>query len=119
MADYVLLGGAPLNDRIRVVVHSTVPGGNNEVGVAWSQALVDHLGDTTSVVPASILPAGRQAALDTGSVYEWEFTFVDDANATPAARQSNLETEIQIRESAEITRLQGILRYFGKTGSVA
>jgi hypothetical protein len=92
--------------------------GNNEVGVAWSAALVDYLESTVSVVPVSILPVGRQADLDAGAVYEWEFTFADDADGTPANRIANLETAILAGEAGEVVRLQNILRYFGKTGSV-
>lgn len=118
MPDYILLEGSPLNNRVRVVVHSDVPPGNNAVGVAWSDALVGHLDSTVSRVPAAFLPAGRQTALDNGTVYEWEFTFSDDANKTPANRLTALEAEISAKESDEQTRLANLLRFYGHTGSI-
>ena len=39
-------------------------------------------------------------------------------NLTNAERITNLETEIAARETVEFTRLQGILDYYGKTGTV-
>lgn len=118
MADYVLLEGSPKNNQIRVVVHTTVPNGNNQAGTPWGQALVGSLESTVSRVPPSFLPVGRQAELDAGSVYEWEFSFEDDANANANSRVTNLESEIVAREAAESARMQNRLRYFGRTGSV-
>ena len=68
MASYVLLGGAPKGNSQRIVVHTDVPAGTNQAGVSWGDALVGYLGDTTSVVPLSILPAGRQTDLDSGNL---------------------------------------------------
>lgn len=119
MADYVLLGGGARNNLVRVVVHSTTPAGNNAVNVAWSTALVGHLESTVSVVPASLLPPGRQADLDAGTVYEWEFTHEDDAGKTPAERLASVEAAVLAREANEQTRLANLLRYWGFTGTVA
>ncbi len=118
MADYVLLEGGKFNDRIRVVVHTSVPDALNAVGFNWRTALVEHVGDTQSRVPTSILPGGRQALLDTGELYEWEFMFPDDRNLPSAVRLSNLESDITVRESDELAQLQSILNYYGQTGSV-
>lgn len=118
MADYVLLESAGLNNRIRVVVHTTVPNGNNAVGNTWKSALVEYLGDTASQVPVSVLPVGRQADLDAGDVYEWSFSFEDDANAPTPTRLANLEAEILALEAGELSRLQNVLRYWGRTATV-
>lgn len=117
MADYVLLEQSELNNQIRIVVHSTVPAGSNVAGTTWKDALVSSV-DTTSRVPAALLPAGRQTALNNGDLYEWEFSFEDDANKTPANRLAALEAAISARESAELQRMANRLRYFGHVGSI-
>ena len=122
MADYILLEGGDKGDRVRVVVHTAVPNSNNSVQVKWRDALVAWSQTvkegTVSEVPVSFLPAGVQADLDTGALYEWEFVFVDDANLPDSQRITNLETEVANREADELTRLQTILDYYGKTGTV-
>ena len=118
MADYVLLEGGKYDDGIRVVVHTNVPDTLNAVGFNWRTALVEHVGDTQSRVPVAILPGGRQALLDTGELYEWEFTFRDDRTIPSAERLTNLEAGVTIEESDELSRLQNILNYYGHTGSV-
>lgn len=117
MADYILLEQSEKNNQVRIVVHSSVPAGSNQAGVTWKDALVAST-DTTSSVPASLLPAGRQTLLDNGDLYEWEFSFEDDANESPATRLTDLEAEITARESAELDRMGNRLRYYGHTGSV-
>lgn len=117
MADYVLLEQSELNNQVRIVVHSTVPTGSNQAGMTWKDALVASV-DTTSRVPAALLPAGRQTALDAGDLYEWELSFEDDANKTPANRLAALEAEIASRESAELQRMANRLRYYGHVGSI-
>ncbi len=117
MADYILLE-SPKRDRVRVVIHTAVPNSNNAVGVKWRDALVGWADDTTSAVPVALLPAGVQADLDIGAVYEWQFVFADDANLSNGQRITNLETGIANREADEFARLQEILNFYGKTGSV-
>ncbi len=122
MADYILLEGGDKGDRVRVVVHTAVPNSNNSVQVKWRDALVAWSQTvkegTVSEVPVSFLPAGVQADLDTGALYEWEFVFVDDGKLPNPERLINLETEVANREADELTRLQTILDYYGKTGTV-
>ncbi len=118
MADYVLLEGSDKNNRIRVIVHSDVPAGNNAVGVAWSDALVGFLSDTVSVVPVSLLPPGRQAELDAGTKYEWSLSFEDDANESPVTRLANIEAAVAVGEADQIAELSNRLRYWGKVGTV-
>ena len=135
MADYILLESpesgttGTKHDRIRIVVHTAIPGSGpnseNEVKVKWRDAIVGWVGsraevpgDLTSIVPVSVLPTGVQADLDTGALYEWEFTYVDDANLPKLQRVTNLEIQIADREAAELERVQGILDFYGKTGSV-
>ncbi len=131
MADYILLESPETgttgskHDRVRVVVHTAVPNSNNAVNVKWRNAVVGWVGsqaevpgDTTSRVPVSVLPAGVQTQLDTGAFYEWEFTMIDDANLPNPQRVVNLEAEVVSRDSVELEKVQGILEFYGKTGSV-
>ena len=122
MADYIPLEGGDKGDRVRVVVHTAVPNSNNSVQVKWRDALVGWSQTvkegTGSEVPVSMLPAGVQADLDSGALYEWEFVFVDDGNLPNPQRITNLETEITNRETDELARLQTMLDYYGKTGAV-
>ena len=122
MADYILLEGGDKGDRVRVVVHTAVPNSNNSVQIKWRDALVGWSQTvkegTVSEVPISMLPAGVQADLDSGALYEWEFVYVDDADLPNSERITNLEAEVANREADELTRLQTILDYYGKTGTV-
>ena len=118
MADYILLESADKQNQVRVVVHTAVPNSNNAVGVKWRDALVAWKGDATSAVPVSMLPAGVQADLDTGAVYEWGDDIDFDANLSNAAKLAAINTWVSDNEADEFTRLQSILEFYGKTGTV-
>ncbi len=125
MADYILLESADKQNQVRVVVHTPVPNSNNAVNVKWRDAVVawvgsrtDPVGDMTSVVPVSLLPAGVQAARDAGVVYEWEGTVRFDANISNTAKLAAIDTWVADNEADEFARLQSILEFYGKTGSV-
>ncbi len=115
--EYVVTTNADRGHRVSGFAHSTVPLGDNAAGTPWSQALVEPLGDTTSQVPASILPPGRQALLDAGSVFEWGFTVSIDANGLPAEKTATVEAWLVATEDAELTVLQNRLQFWGHTGS--
>lgn len=119
MADYLILDTSQANNSSRVVVHSTIPAGNNAVGNTWQSVLAAMQGGLVqSAVPASLMPPGRQAELDSGAVYEWVFQAEYDANATPANKQAVVEAQIAAREATELSRLQNTLRFWGFTGSI-
>ncbi len=128
MADYILLEGGDMDEWVRVVVHTDIPttgpNAKNAVNVKWSDAIIGYapvtkepLG-TTSVVPTSFLPTGRQALLDAGEIWESEFRMDDNANLTPAERLTNIETAVAQHSSDELARLRKLLNYYGKVGSV-
>ena len=118
MADYILLESAHKQNQVRVVAHTAVPNSNNAVGVKWRDAFVGYVGDTTSAVPVSILPTGVQTDLDTGTVYEWEGTVRFDANLSNAAKLTAINTWVADNEAGEFARLQSILEFYSKTGTV-
>ena len=128
MPDYILLQSGKMNERVRVVVHTAIPitgpNSKNAVQVKWQDAIVGHaplykepLG-TTSVVPISFLPSGRQAELDDGSVWESEFWVDDSAKLDPQVRLANIEAAVAQHSTDELVLLQNLLNYYGKTGSV-
>ena len=118
MADYILLESADKQNQVRVVAHLAVPNSNNAVGVKWRDAVAAYVDDTTSAVPVSILPAGVQANLDSGAVYEWSGTVEFDANLSNADKLAAVDTWVADGEADEFTRLQSILEFYGKTGSI-
>ena len=128
MADYILLESADKQNQVRVVAHTAIPGNgpnsNNAVGVKWRDALVGWITSqtpgqgTTSVVPVSMLPAGVQADLDTGAVYEWGDDIDFDANLSNTDKLTEIETWVAVRDTVEFARLQSILEFYGKTGTV-
>ncbi len=115
--EYVILTNSDKGHRISGFAHSVVPAGDNDAGTPWSQALIEHLEDTTSKVSSSVLPAGRQTELDAGSKYEWAFTIGVNANDTPAAKETTVQAELVIRETEVLSVLQNRLQFWGKTGS--
>ena len=124
MADYILLESADKQNQVRVVVHTAVPNSNNAVGVKWRDAVVAWIESqipgqgTTSVVPVSMLPAGVQADLDAGAVYEWEGTVLFSAKLSNAAKLAAIEMWVLAGDNAEFTQLQSILEFYGKAGTV-
>ena len=126
MADYILLESADKQNEVRVVVHTAIPdtGPNsvNAVSVKWRDALVGWKGDTKSVVPQVrpdvFLPAGVQADLDSGALYEWLGTVRFDAHMSNADKLSAIETWVSDHEADELAWLQSILEFYGKTGTV-
>ncbi len=124
MADYILLESVDKQNQVRVVVHTAVPNLNNAVGVKWRDALVAWVEShtpgkgTTSVVPVSLLPAGVQADLDAGVVYEWEGVVRFNARLSNVDKVTAIDTWVADGEADEFTQLQSILKFYGKIGSV-
>ena len=120
MTQYYALAGSARGNSVKVVIHIQVPGTNNAAGVAWSSIAADYktsrTGDTVSEVPASMLEAGAQAALDAGTLYEHEFRVEDDINAPPATRLVNLETAVTAEAITQLAILQNQLNYWGQKG---
>ncbi len=116
--DYVILTLSDKGHRVSGYAHSTVPAGNNDIGTPWSQALIEYLEDTTSQVPSSVLPAGRQTDLDSGAKYEWAFTIDVNAHETPANKEAEVQSELVILEPDILASLQNRLQFWGRTGSI-
>ncbi len=117
---YVILQTAPLNNSSFVVVHSTVPPGNNQAGTPWTTALVEYKGGApiTSLVPTSLLSTGIQDQLDNGTRYEWSFTGTYGANDPSTGKRDQLESQLAAQSTGMRDDLQDTLRWWGQTGSV-
>ena len=129
MADYILLESAKQQHEVKVVVHSSVPGpGPNEknaVGVKWRDAVLgwagkrrDPLGDMTSVVPLSVLPAGVQSQLDIGALYEWEGLIKFASWLSDANKLVVIDNWVAVNEPFVFAEMQSRLEFYGLAGSV-
>lgn len=117
--EYVILTNSDRGHRISGFAHSVVPVGDNAAGTSWSQALIEYLETTTSQVPSSVLPAGRQTELDSGAKYEWPFTVGVNANDNPAGKEATVQAFLVAEESKILSELQNRLDFWGKTGSAS
>ncbi len=117
--DYVILTNSDKGHRISGFAHSDVPNGKNEANTFWTQALIEYLESTVSQVPSSVLPAGRQTELDSGTKYEWLFTVGVNANDTPADKEATVQAFLVAEEADILAELQNRLDFWGKTGSAS
>lgn len=120
--NYYVLQGSPKGTSLQVVLHVVVPGGNNAAGVAWQTAVVDYLSlpqglGTVSIVPG--LAVAEQTKLDNGQLVEYVEGVRDDANASDAARKTNVETHVAARAAEIGTELANMLQHWGESGSVS
>lgn len=116
---YVILTNSDKGHRISGFAHSIVSAANNSVGTKWRQALIEYLDNTTSEVPSSVLPVGRQSELDAGSKFEWPFTVGVNANDTPAAKEATVQAYLVAEESNILSKLENRLDFWGKTGTAS
>lgn len=119
MAQYRILDGGDLNDRVTGFAYTAVPAGINAAGSSWQQVVAEYVirthGATTSRAPA--LPAGvTQAELDSGAKYEWEFTAEFDANLADLEKRDAVVVVVVAREAELAAHLQNRLRFWGFEG---
>ena len=118
MADryYVKAGSVRLNGggSYTVAIRYDVPAGNNDVSVAWSTAAAEsYVADGS---PPTEYPGETDTLLASGAEAEMQLGFKDNVdNAGLAAR---LEVAVIAAIAAEKTRLQDVLRFWGKTATV-
>ncbi len=120
MSDWHALDDAGVGNRLRIVVHTSVPGGNNNASpapVPWqtaaSQMKVSE-GGTTSIVPN--LPALEQTDLDNGVLYETLIQVSSSANDTPAQRLTAVQTAAGVEQARVGSTLAKSLQYWGGNG---
>ena len=114
MANYHILAGRPDGNQLRVAFHLPVPSGDNAVGISYQNALALHLGgEHISAVPASLLSAGEQTALNAGGLYEHIWQFDTRPEMTLLEKREALDARYTDFASAIISQLQDRLEYYG------
>ena len=106
------------NNLYNVVVHATVPNGNNSAGIAWSTAIVNAGLAVTSMTvgngPGQITQ-NEANQIASGSVIEAPFQWGDDPAWDNNTRLADLNTRAAQAVSDAITNLQNRLKQFGRT----
>ncbi len=115
---HVLSGNT--NSLYTVVVHATVPNGNNAAGTAWTDA-VKNSGLATSILtvgtgPGQILQ-NEMNQITGGTLVEGSFQWGDDPTWNNAQRQADLDLRATQLTTELLASLQAQLRYFGFTRS--
>ncbi|KKN79578.1 hypothetical protein LCGC14_0337820 [marine sediment metagenome] len=101
MSDYHVLGVSDNGQVVQVVFHIVVPSGNNFVGKAYSQAIVED----DSVSKISVVPGlgtsnpTEVTALAAGTLVERSFSFKVDAGLSNAAKRDRLDVEFREMEA--------------------
>lgn len=117
MANIHVLTGSQKN-VYTVVVHLTVPVGNNSAGVAWSTAIVNAgLNKTqlaTGTGPGQIVTADA-SAIAAGTLFEGSFQWGDNPALTAVQRQASLDQAVTQLQAELTATMQASLRYFGMT----
>lgn len=102
--------------------YTSVPGGNNAVGIPWTTAVVGWVtfrnrrfgGNATQA--SSPVNAATQTALDNGTLFEWRWQFTIADGLTGVQARAALETQINAQEAAISTEMADSLRYWGFEG---
>ena len=120
MSDYHILAGRPDGNQLRVVFHLPVPDESNAVGVNYRVALAMHKGSQQpSIVPASLLGADEQTALDDGVLYELVWAFDTNPEMTLLDKRDALDAKYADLASSVISQLQTRLGYYGYSRDVS
>lgn len=117
MADYHILGVNTYGTAAQVVMHFAVPDVNNDANVNYRVALVEMLGNTTSVVPE--LSTGEQAQLDNGELYEHSITFHTHSAETLVQKRARLDARWTALSASVIAELAVRLSVWGYEGTVS
>lgn len=115
MSNIHVLAGVQKN-VYTVVVHLTVPNGNNAAGTSWATAIVNAGLNRTQLAtgngPGQIATAEANQILS-GAVIEGSFQWGDDPNLTVPQRQASLDQAASQLQAEMTAKLQADLRYFG------
>lgn len=123
---HILVAGA--DGEYEIVMHFTVPPGNNSVGVPWSIALVNSMGNDENGNPLSprtalrdgVIDAAEKSAIEVGTVVEHIVTFRAESGGTANAQiRASVRAFFASEKSAVFASLAIRLKYFGHTESEA
>ena len=115
---HILAGGGTDGRSYSIVLHSTVPGGNNSAGVAWSAAVIGA-GKNVSIMksgtdPGQIDPT-ELAQIQAGTTIEVVGIWQDDPTWTNPQRTADLDLRSQQMLDEGTARIQAALKFFGFT----
>lgn len=124
MALYKVLTAYPNQDgteSVRLAVYTTVPGGNNDLGVAWTTVAREYMiwrnrREGRDTVAESPVPQAIQDQLDAGTLFEWTTLVILNPGDTNPQKVAALESQLAAQESARMTQLGALLKYWGVTG---
>ncbi len=114
-----------VNGVARVVMHFSVPTGNNLVGTPWAIAVLETAGfqeDGTPATPKTVLRtivAAEKTAIEAGEVVEFVTDVAGLTEGTVAGRQANLRTVYAAFKAAKTTDFQNRFNFYGHTESEA
>lgn len=119
MADMHILKGD--GKKWSIVMHFTVPAGNNANGVSWVDALVGSGLAVTKLTEGTSgweVSTTEKASIEAGDVYEHQSAFlVESGGTTTAQLRASIREFYTARKAAVIARLKVQLRYFGHVES--
>lgn len=113
---HVLSGNT--NNLYTVVVHATVPAGNNSAGTTWADA-IKNSGLATSILTvgtgAGQILQNEMNQITGGTIVEGSFQWGDDPAWSNAERQADLDLRATQLTTELLTSLQKQFKYFGFT----
>lgn len=102
----------------RVVVHTSVPVGNNIVGTSWSTAIVNSSLNKTALsigAGAGQITSVEASQISSGTVFEGIFVFADDPRWTNVERAAQVSIKADQFQTQLQSNLSEMLKYYGFT----
>ena len=117
MSNYHILAGQPDGNQLRVVFHVPVPGTSNVAGISFRDALAMYA-QPMSCMPASLLGAGEQEAIDAGALCEVVWEFHTNPEMTLLDKRDIMDAKYTDLVSSVIAQLEERLEYYGYSRDV-
>ena len=114
MADYHILGADNAGNAHSVVFHVVIPNQDNNVGYNYRTAIVEYQGGTASI--DSVVPfidGTELTQLQSGELWEVQAIFHSRPGESLAEKQARLDVMFSDVSSAEISKLQNVLGFWG------
>ena len=117
MADYHVMTGSQDGNSFTVVAHFAVPNINNEVGVNYRTALIQHLGgEQPSACP--FISQAEQDAMNAGEVYERTYAFHTHPGETAQQKVARLDSLHGLEKTRILDGLGKQLSYWGYSRNI-
>jgi len=120
MADYHIRDVSDEVKTVRCVFHITIPATNNSVGVAYRDALVEHLGGADNITSVLLgISTADLTKLKTGELLERPLTVrFSSTSLTSAERLSEVRAKYTSETITILDELENTLQYYGYSGSI-